>query len=232
MLVEVGRGLLTTCNGKEGVSREGRRSRAVPGRVRRRGTQSTGLGVRPGSGRERAGRGPGAGEAAGALPLWQEGQAGRAADGDRALTAAPSLSRALCVGDSTGRRRGRGGLRAGEARGRAVSAGKSGRLPGGGDLGLRLGGWSDLGAQGGRRAGRVLLPTPCQTLACGTCPHHSLLSEKRRGLPVGFGLVKRRSQPRAPGPCRPESLGQVDSHMGRPEPGSAEQPRPLTQQCR
>lgn len=97
MLVEVGRGLLTTCNGKEGVSREGRRSRAVPGRVRRRGTQSTGLGVRPGSGRERAGRGPGAGEAAGALPLWQEGQAGRAADGARALTAAPSLlPRALC----------------------------------------------------------------------------------------------------------------------------------------
>lgn len=148
MLVEVGRGLLTTCNGKEGVSREGRRSRAVPGRVRRRGTQSTGLGVRPGSGRERAGRGPGAGEAAGALPLWQEGQAGRVADGDRALTAAPSLSRALCVGDSTGRRRGRGGLRAGKARGRAVSAGKSGRLPGGGDLGLRLGGRSGLGRSG------------------------------------------------------------------------------------
>lgn len=119
-------------NCREGVSREGWRRGAVPRKVRRRRTQSTGLGVQPRSRWDQSGDGPGVGDAA-AAPDAGAGEPGLEGGGRGQLTAVPSLLPRPRVADSTDTRRGRGELRPGVARRRAVRAGESGRLPGGGE---------------------------------------------------------------------------------------------------
>lgn len=77
-------------NCREGVSREGWRRGAVPRKVRRRRTQSTGLGVQPRSRWDQSGDGPGVGDAAAAPDAGAGGQVWRVADGDSRQQFPPS----------------------------------------------------------------------------------------------------------------------------------------------
>lgn len=121
-------------NCKEGVSREGRRRRrgAVPRKVRRCGTQSTGLGVRPRSRREQSGDGPGVGGAAG-VPDAGAGGPGLEGGGRGQLTAGP-------LPPASHRVWARGELRPGVARTRAGRVASWEGFLEEVHLGLRLGG--------------------------------------------------------------------------------------------
>lgn len=109
-----------------------------PGGYGGAGRRAQGWAFDPGAGgtRPRSGRGCWCPAAAAGGPGREGGRRGPCADSSSLLPAARSVWATAQAREG------------GEARGRAVSAGKSGRLPGGGDLGLRLGGQSGLGRSG------------------------------------------------------------------------------------